>query len=64
MNINLDSLFFTLEVGPIDADQRVLLMESMKDKGINLKSTGFKSVAKFSRNHYKTISIEGISESE
>jgi len=64
MNINPNSLYFTLEVGPIEADQRVLLMESMKEKGIKFKSTGLKPDAKFSKIHTETISIEGLSESE
>ncbi len=64
MNINPDSLYFTLEVGPIEAEQRVLLMESMKEKGIKFKSTGLKLEAKYSRIHSKTISIEGLNELE
>ena len=36
MNMNPESLFFTLEVGPIEADKRVLLMEILKKRALHL----------------------------
>lgn len=64
MNINPDSLFFTLEVGPIEADKRVMLMESIKEKGIKFSKKGLTLDAKYNRIHSETISIEGLTESE
>lgn len=64
MNINSDSLFFTLEVGPIDADKRVLLMESMKEKGIKFSKKGLTVEAKYNRIYSETISIVGLNESD
>lgn len=63
MNINPDSLYFTLEIGPIEADKRVILMENMKEKGINFSKKGLTLEAKYNRIYSKTISIEGFKES-
>lgn len=64
MNINPDSLYFALEVGPIEADKRVLLMENINEKGINFNKKGLTQEGKFTRIHSETISIEGLKESE
>ena len=64
MNMNPDSLFFTLEVGPIEADKRVLLMESLKEKGIAFSKKGLTLEAKFNRIHSKTISTKGLNDLE
>ena len=60
MNINPDSLYFTLEIGPIEADKRVLLMENIKEKGIKFSKKGLTLEAKYNRIHSETISIEGL----
>lgn len=64
MNINTDSLYFTLEIGPIEADKRVLLMEEVKKRGIKFNKKGLTLEAKYNRIHSETISIEGLDESE
>ncbi|WP_342599573.1 PD-(D/E)XK nuclease family protein [Psychrobacillus sp. FSL H8-0483] len=64
MDIHLGSLYFTLEIGPIEADKRVLLMENIKEKGINFNKKGLKQEAKYTRIHTETISIEELNESE
>ncbi|MBS4201308.1 PD-(D/E)XK nuclease family protein [Bacillus sp. FJAT-49732] len=63
MNINPDSLYFTLEIGPIEADKRLLLMENIKEKGIKVSKKGLTLEAKYNRIHSETISIEGSNES-
>ncbi|MFC7395036.1 hypothetical protein ACFQRG_19165 [Scopulibacillus cellulosilyticus] len=64
MNFNQDSLYFTLEIGPIKADKRVLLMEKVKEKGIKFSKKGLALEAKFNRIYSETISIKGLTESE
>ncbi|MBT2667570.1 PD-(D/E)XK nuclease family protein [Bacillus sp. ISL-4] len=64
MDIHSGSLYFTLEIGPIEADKRVLLMEKIKEKGINFNKKGLKQEAKYTRIHSETISIEELKESE
>ena len=64
MNMNPESLFFTLEVGPIEADKRVLLMESLKEKGISFSKKGLTLAAKFNRIHSETISTKGLNDVE
>lgn len=64
LDIKSDSLYFTLEVGPIDAGKRVLLMENIKEKGINFTKRGLRQEAKYTRLHSTTISIEGLKEPE
>jgi hypothetical protein len=64
MNINPDSLYFTLEIGPIEADKRVLLMENIKEKGIKFSKKGLTLEAKYNRIHTETMSIKGLKESE
>ena len=64
MNMNPESLFFTLEVGPIEADKRVLLMESLKEKGIAFSKKGLTPEAKFNRIYSETISIKGLNDVE
>ncbi|MGE8205357.1 PD-(D/E)XK nuclease family protein [Heyndrickxia sp. NPDC080065] len=63
MKLNPDSLYFTLEIGPIEADKRVLLMENIKEKGIKFSKKGLTLEAKFNRIHSETISIGGLKES-
>jgi hypothetical protein len=64
MNINPESLYFTLEVGPIEADKRVMLMENIKEKGIKFSKKGLTQEAKYNRIYSETILIEGLQESE
>jgi hypothetical protein len=62
MEIRPDSIYFTLEVGPIEADKRVMLMESLKEKGVKFTKKGLTSEAKYNRIHSETKSIEGLDE--
>ena len=64
MKIDSDALFFTLEVGPIEADKRIMLLESIREKGIKVNQKGFTPEAKYTRIYSKKISIEGFNESE
>ena len=64
MNINPNTIYFTLEVGPIEAEKRVFLMENLKEKDINFSEKGLSLEAKYNRIHSETISIEGFSEAE
>ncbi|WEG12242.1 PD-(D/E)XK nuclease family protein [Pullulanibacillus sp. KACC 23026] len=59
-----DSLYFTLEIGPIEIDKRVQLMESIKERGIKFNKKGLRQEAKFTHIHTETISIKGLNESE
>ncbi|WP_394234191.1 PD-(D/E)XK nuclease family protein [Niallia oryzisoli] len=62
MDIRSDSIYFTLEVGPIEADKRVMLMEHMKAKGIRITKKGLSPEAKFNRIHSETLSIQCLDE--
>ncbi|WP_087974856.1 hypothetical protein [Oceanobacillus rekensis] len=62
ISINEGSLYFTLEVGPIEADKRVLLMEKLKEQGIMFHKKGLTIKAKYNRIHTETVSIEGLEE--
>lgn len=64
MNIHPDSLHFVLEVGPIEAEKRVMLMEKLKEKGIKFTQKGLTLEAKYNRIHTETISILGLNETE
>lgn len=64
MNINPDTIYFTLEVGPIEAEKRVMLMENLKEKGINFSKKGLSLEAKYNRIHSETISIKELTEAE
>ena len=63
IEISPDSLYFVLEIGPIEADKRVLLMENIKEKGIKFTKKGLTLEAKYNRIHTEKISIEGLNES-
>ncbi|MBM4763146.1 PD-(D/E)XK nuclease family protein [Bacillus sp. B15-48] len=62
MNTDTDSLYFTLEIGPIEADKRVMLLETMKEKGIEFNRKGLSLEAKYTRIHSESISIKGLEE--
>lgn len=64
MEVRPDSLYFTLEIGPIEADKRVMLMENIKDKGIKFTKKGLTAEAKYNRLHSETIPIQGLDEME
>lgn len=64
MNINPNTIYFTLEVGPIEAENRVFLMENLKEKDINFSKKGLSLEAKYNRIHSETISIGGLEEVE
>ena len=63
IRINQDSLFFTLEIGPIEANKRVMLMENIKEMGINFNIKGLSLDAKFTKIHTNTIGVEEFTES-
>ncbi|MGM9973432.1 MAG: PD-(D/E)XK nuclease family protein [Clostridiaceae bacterium] len=58
------SLYFTLEVGPIEGDMRVLLMEAIKEKGIRFNKKGLNQDAKLTHIYSKKVSINGLDEAE
>lgn len=64
MEVRPDSLYLTLEIGPIEADKRVMLMENIKDKGIKFTKKGLTAEAKYNRIHSETIPIQGLDEME
>lgn len=64
ININPDLLYFVLEVGPIEADKRISLMQRIEDKGIKVSKKALTLKAKYNRIYTKAISIEGLTESE
>ncbi|WP_078555922.1 PD-(D/E)XK nuclease family protein [Bacillus alkalicellulosilyticus] len=64
IKIQPDSLYFVLEVGPIEADKRVRLMELLQEKGINFIKRALSLEAKYNRIHSETVSIQGLSEPE
>ena len=64
MEIRPNTLYFTLEVGPIEAELRVMLMESLKEKGIKFTKKGLTLEARYNRIHSETISIEGLDREE
>ena len=64
MNITNDSLYFTLEVGPLEPEKRILLMESIKEKGIKFSKKGLTVEAKYSRIHSETILLKELGEAE
>lgn len=64
MEIRPDTLYFTLEIGPIEVDKRVLLMENLQEQGIKFRKTGLTQEAKYNRIHTETVSIQGLNEAE
>jgi len=64
MNITNDSLYFTLEVGPLEPEKRILLMESIKEEGIKFSKKGLTVEAKYSRIHSETILLKELGEAE
>lgn len=62
--INEDSLYFTLEVGPIEANKRIVLMEQMKEQGIIFSEKGLSPEAKFNRIFSRSVSIKCLDEPE
>ena len=64
MKIKPDSLYFTLEVGPIETENRVVLMENIKEKGIKFRKQGLRLEAKYTRIYSKTISINDFEKND
>ena len=64
MRINAESLLFILEIGPVEADKRVLLMEKLKEQGIKFHKKGLTIEARYNRIHSETVSIKGLVETE
>ncbi|MFP7492966.1 PD-(D/E)XK nuclease family protein [Terribacillus saccharophilus] len=62
MKYSAESIFFTLEVGPIEAEQRVKLMEILKAKGIKFSKKGLQLEAKFNRIHTERVTTKGLDE--
>lgn len=62
MRFNANSLYFTLEIGPIEAEKRVLLLESIKEMGIPFNKKGLSLDAKFTRIHSEKIVIAEVTE--
>ena len=62
ININNESLFFVLEVGPIEADKRVKLMELLQEKGVKFNKKGLTIEAKYNRIHTKSFVIRDLDE--
>lgn len=62
MEIRSNSIYFTLEVGPIESDKRIILMESIQEKGIKFSKKGLSLEAKYNRIHSETVSIDGLDE--
>ncbi|MDM5332122.1 PD-(D/E)XK nuclease family protein [Ureibacillus composti] len=64
MEIRPNTLYFTLEVGPIESELRVMLMENMKEKGIKFTKKGLTLEARYNRIHSETITIEELNNTE
>lgn len=63
-DLKKDSLYFTLEVGPIEANKRVELLEAIQRKGITFNRKGLNETSKYTRLFSKTISIEKTNEAD
>lgn len=57
-------MYFVLEVGPIEADKRVQLMEILQEQGITFNKKGLTLDAKYTRIFSKTVAIDGYYEEQ
>ena len=57
-----DEIYFTLEVGPIEAEKRVLLLEAIQSANIKFRKQGLKPDAKYTRIYVKKVHIESLDE--
>lgn len=57
-----NTLSFVLEVGPIEVEKRVQLMESIKQKGISFNKKGLMPGAKYSRIYTNKLVMDEINE--
>ena len=64
INYNEAEMYFVLEVGPIEADKRVQLMESLQEQGITFNKKGLTLDAKYTRIFSKTVAIDGYYEEQ
>ena len=64
LEIKTNSLSFVLEVGPIEADKRILLLESIQRKGITFNKKGLHVDSKFTRIFSTSLSIQQFTEPE
>ncbi|NCU18799.1 hypothetical protein [Pallidibacillus pasinlerensis] len=64
INYNEAEMYFVLEVGPIEADKRVQLMESLQEQGITFNKKGLTLDAKYTRIFSKTVANDGYYEEQ
>jgi len=64
IKINEDSLYFVLEVGPIEPEKRMILMDYLKEKGIKFNKKGSELESKYTRIFTETVSINKSNEME
>ncbi|MCR1834068.1 PD-(D/E)XK nuclease family protein [Oceanobacillus caeni] len=64
INVKSDSLYFTLEIGPIESDKRVLLMKKVKKEGITFNKKGLMPEAKYTRIYTATVPMVDLKESD
>ena len=57
-----DTLYFVLEVGPIEVEKRVQLMERIKEKGISFNKKGLMPDAKYSRIYTNKLVMNELNE--
>lgn len=55
-------IYFTLEVGPIEAEKRVPLLEAIQSADIKFRKQGLKPDAKYTRIYIKRMYIESLDE--
>lgn len=60
---NENRIYFTLEVGPIEAEKRVKLMEAIQEEGIKFNAQGLKLTAKYTRIYSNHMNIQSLEES-
>lgn len=64
LNFNNERLYFTLEIGPIETNKRVQLMENLQEQGIHFNKKGLSPEAKFTRIYTQTVQTEGFNEEQ
>jgi len=64
LEIRQESIVFVVEIGPIEADKRILLLEAIQREGISFNKKGLNVDSRFTRIFSTSLSIQQFTEPE